>query len=143
MYLLNGICYTHCPVTYFPANITSVSLTSGLPVTVVGVCSRCDSAGVCASLLRIVLTVTGTVVCAAVLMVLVVCACLRGVCRRQRQTKVSMESIAAARLHSPRYITNGHILAGLSSRPLLAASDSDSSADEGEAQSEPGIMKNI
>jgi len=51
-----------------------------------------------------------------------------------------MESIE--RLHSPRYITNGHIIAGLSTKPLLAGSDSDSS-DESETPSDSANVNNI
>lgn len=139
-YLLNGLCYTDCPLTYYPVNVTSMSVAVDLP-SVVGVCSRCNSVGVCARLLRLLLILAGIVVCVVVLAVLVVCACLRGVSRR-RPTSAGTDSIATAQLHSPRYITNGHILAGLSTKPLLAGSDSDSS-DETEVPSDSASVNNI
>jgi len=139
-YLLNGVCYTDCPLTYYPTNITSVSLTDrGQPVAVTGICSRCNSVGVCTDLLRLLLTVVGIV--ASIAITVVVFACLRGVCRRPA-TNRSIGGIAAARLHSARYITNGHIIAGLSTRPLLAASDTDSS-DESETPCDSAIVNNI
>jgi len=142
-YLLDGLCYTDCPFTYYPVNVTSVSEATGLPPvnTVTGVCSRCNSVGVCARLFRLQLTVAGAVACIVLLAVLVVCACLRGVCQR-RPTNTSIDGIATAPLHSPRYITNGHIVAGLSTKPLLAGSDSDSS-DESEVPTDLASVNNI
>jgi len=141
-YLLNGVCYSDCPLTYYSSNVTSVSVTNtGQPVGVIGVCTRCNSVGVCADLLRLLLTIVGIVASVGILIALVVFACLRGVCRR-RQTSTSINGIATSRLHSPRYITNGHILAGLSTKPLLAESDSDS-LDESETPSDSAIINNI
>ena len=141
-YLLNGVCYSDCPLTYYPANVTSVSVTNtGQSVGVIGVCTRCNSVGVCADLLRLLLTIVGIVASVGILTALVVFACLRGVCRRP-PTRASIEGISASRLHSPRYITNGHILAGLSTKPLLAESDSDSS-DESETPSDSAVVNTI
>jgi len=92
-------------------------------------------------MLRLLLTLVGIIVSIAIVTALVIFACKRGVCRRPR-TDTSIAGIAAARLHSPRYITNGHILAGLSSKPLLADSDSNSS-DETETPSDSGNVNNI
>ena len=140
-YLLNGVCYTDCPLMYYPANVTSLSVTTSLPATVIGVCSRCNSISSCADLLRLLLTVVGIISCIAILTALVVFACIRGVCRRP-QTNTSIESIASLRLRSPRYITNGHIIAGLSTKPLLAPTDSESS-DESETPSDSANINNI
>jgi len=142
-YLLDGVCYSECPLSYFPANVTSSSVTdTGLPVAIVGICSRCNSVAVCADLLRLLLAVVGIVTSVAILIALVVFACVRGVCRRP-STKTSIDSFAAAHLHSPRYITNGHIISGLSTKPLLAESDSDSLEDECEMQSNSASVNNI
>jgi len=128
-YLLNGVCYVDCPLMYYPVNVTSSSVTTGRPAAaVIGICSRCNSISVCADLLRILLVVVGVVSSVAILVAVVVFACVRGVCRR-RPADASVKSIATDRLHSPRYITNGNILAGLSTKPLLADSDSESSDD--------------
>jgi len=138
--MLNGVCYTDCPLTYYPANVTSLSVTTDRPVTIIGICSRCDSISVCSDLLRLLLIVVGIISCAGILTALVVFACVRGVCRRPQTRGATMESIE--RLHSPRYITNGHIIAGLSTKPLLAGSDSDSS-DESETPSDSANVNNI
>lgn len=141
-YLLNGRCYTECPFTYYPVNVTSVPVSQGSSGTVVGVCSHCGSVGVCARLLRLLLTVVGVVACVVVLAMLLVCGCLRGgVCQRRPTHATSVDGIVAAQRHSPRYITNGHII-GLSSKPLLAASDSDSS-DESELPSDSASHNHI
>lgn len=140
-YLLNGVCYIDCPLTYYPLNITSLSVTTGLPEAVVGICSRCNSISVCADRLRLLLIVVGVISCVAIVSALAVFACVRGVCRRP-QSHASIKSIAAEQLHSPRYITNGHIIAGLSTRPLLAGSDSESS-DESETPSDSTNVNNI
>lgn len=142
-YLLNGLCYTDCPFTYYPVNVTSMSVTTGLPPvnTIIGVCSHCNSVGVCSRMLRLLLTVAGIIVFVVILTVLVVCACLRGICQR-RPTSASINGIAATQLHSPRYITNGHIIAGLSTRPLLAGSDYESS-DESEVPLDAATVNNI
>jgi len=143
-YLLNGVCYTDCPFTYYPVNVTtSVSVVTGMPPvnSVISVCSRCNSVGVCAHLLRLVLTVAGIFAFVVVIAVFVICACLRGVCQR-RPTSDGMNGIASAHLHSPRYITNGHIIAGLSTQPLLAGSDYDSS-DESPVLSDSPSVNNI
>jgi len=141
-YLLNGVCYSDCPLTYYPVNVTPISVTdTGLPVTMIGVCSRCNSVSVCADLLRLLLTVIGIIASIAVLTTVVVFACIRGICRRQK-TKPSINGIAAGRLHSPRYITNGHILAGLATQPLLGESESDST-DESETPSDSANFNNI
>jgi len=138
-YLLNGVCYNDCPLTYYAANVTSVSGTTSLPF--VGVCTRCNSVGVCARLFRLLLTVIGIIGCVTVLAVVAAFACQRGVCQ-PRPKGISLDSITAARLHSPRYITNGHIIAGLSSKPLLGGSDTDSS-DESDAACELADGSNI
>ena len=142
-YLLNGVCYIECPWMYYPANVTSLSVTTSLPVTVFGVCSHCNSVGSCADLLRLLLTIAGIVSCIVILTVLVVFACVRGVCRRPPTTNTSIESIASLRLRGPRYITNGHIIAGLSTKPLLAVTDSESSDESDETPSDSANVNNI
>ena len=141
-YLLNGVCYVECPLMYYPANVTSLSVTTSLPVTVIGVCSHCHSISSCADLLRLLLTIAGIISCIAILTALVIFACVRGVCRRP-PTNTSIESIASLRLRGPRYITNGHIIAGLSTKPLLAATDSESSDESDETLSDSANVNNI
>jgi len=113
---------------YYPANVTS-----GLPADIVGVCLQCTSVIVCTGLLRILLTVIGLIACVAILSTVVVCAYMRGICRRT-QTKAIIDSVSADRLYSPRYITNGHIIAGLSTKPLLGSNSE--SSDECEEPSD-------
>jgi len=141
-YLLNGVCYAECPLMYYPANVTSLSVTTSLPATVIGVCSHCDSIGSCADLLRLLLTIAGIISCGVIVTALVVFACVRGVCHRP-PTSTSIESIASLRLRGPRYITNGHIIAGLSTKPLLAATDSESSDESDETPSDSANVNNI
>jgi len=140
-YLLNRVCYVNCPLAYYAANVTSSSVTASQPMTVIGICSRCNSISVCADLLRILLIVVGIVSSVAIFVTVVVFACTRGVCRRQ-PTDASVKSIATDRLHSPRYITNGHILSGLSTRPLLAADSDSEFSDESEMPSDSATNAN-
>jgi len=91
------------------------------------------------------LTIVGIIASVGVLAAVVVFACARGVCRRSPRTSsaISIDGIAVSRLHSPRYITNGHILAGLSTKPLLAESDTDSSDESETPPSDSAIINNI
>jgi furin len=133
-YLLNGQCYSHCPLLYYASNMTS-SAVGPSSSNVVAVCVRCTSVGSCSgSLARSFLVISIGVVCLALFVVSVGFVLLR-VSRQRWRSDGGVGESSTTRFRTPRYHANGHIIIGVHDKPLLGM-DSYSSDEEDEVDAE-------